>query len=152
MLDKGDPLPGADHVLRYFRRKHVDRHDGKEDVTGAGFLARPGEGSPSVNWMECFEHPIENQIARIRGEKRLTYEKKSKLVRLNVAQSIEHLVTEAEVSLSFLYDPEEATEKYPPHTSHSIIDGVPEEGDAKGDMIGDLLCECIIGTYDPVLD
>jgi hypothetical protein len=148
MPAKGDPLPNADHVLRYIRRKHVDRHDGKEDVTGSGFLARPGEGTPSVNWMECFPAPVENQVREIRAEKRITYEKKSKLVRLNVGQAIAHLAPE--VAIAFLYDPEDATHAHRAHTSHAIIQGVPDENDPKGEAIGDMLLACVIGTYDPI--
>ena len=152
MTLKGDALPGIDHVLRYVRRKHVDRRDGKEDITGSGFLPRSGEGTPSVNWMECFDLPIENQIEKIRAERRIKYERKSKLARLNVSVAIERVNRETAVSIGFVYDPEDATADYCAHTSHSIVTGVPEESEPMGELIGDLLRECVLGTYDPVVD
>jgi hypothetical protein len=152
MALKGDALPGTDHVLRYIRRKHVDRHDGKSNITGSGFLPRPGEGTPSVNWMERFDLPIENQIEKIRAEKRIKYERKSKLARLNVRNAIERVNEEAQVSVGFVYEPEDATADYCAHTSHSIMTGVPEESEPMGEYIGDLLRECVLGIYDPLID
>jgi len=139
-------------VLRYIRRKHVDRNNGREDITGSGFLPRPGEVTPSVNWMECFDLPIENQLENIRREKRMKYEKKSKLARLKMSDAIERVQTAAAVALGFVYDPEDATEDHCAHTSHSIMTGVPEEGQPLGEFIGDLLRECVLATYDPTPD
>ena len=105
-----------------------------------------------MNWMECFDLPIENQIEKIWAEKRIKYERKSKLARLNVSTAIERVNGEAPVLIGFVYAPEDATADYCAHTSHSIMTGVPEESEPMGEFIGDLLRECVLGIYDPVVD
>jgi hypothetical protein len=145
---KGSAVPDSHHVLRYISRKHVDPD--KNEFTGSGFLARLGEGCPSVNWIECFAPPIENQLAGIRAEKRLKYEKRGKLARLNVRGTREYVVAEGATILAFLHDQEDATEKYPEHTSHCVIQGVPELNTPEGELIGDLLLDCVLETYEVV--
>src|SRR5438034_6969150 len=61
------------------------------------------------------------RLAEIRREKRIKYEKKSKLVQLNIAQASTLVAEVTQVALSFIYDPEAATAEYCEHTSHSII-------------------------------
>jgi hypothetical protein len=55
----GSLVPDGHHVLRYIRPRHVDNGV----VNGEAFLTRPGEDAPSVNWVEWFDPPLENQVA-----------------------------------------------------------------------------------------
>jgi hypothetical protein len=70
---KGDPLPAADHVLRYIKPTHFDRETSPHSISVSGFLCKATEEASSVNWMECFDAPIQNQCDRIRAEKRVTW-------------------------------------------------------------------------------
>src|SRR5262245_18469221 len=124
--NNGDHVPGADHLLRYVDKKYVDQ--GTNQIDGSGFLARKGERSPSANWMECFDPPTQNQINEIRAVKRITYEKKGRLARINVRQTIQHVTENAKilVPLAFVHDKLERTERHPPDPSHVLMHGIPE--------------------------
>ena len=106
---KAKPLPGTDHALRYIAKKHVDRET--KQVNGAGFLPRSNEDDgASCNWMECFDQPVANQCEQIRARKRIQYEKRGKLARLNVEDTTTYVNKEATLptALLFVHDP------YPP--------------------------------------
>ena len=115
-------------MLRYIRRKHVDGE--KNLIDGAGFLPRPNEAAPSVNWMECFAPPTENQCNEICARRRIKYEKRGKLVRLNVGHTRNHVQTNApsqvQVQLNFIHEPlvlrRALTSMIP---SHAEINGMP---------------------------
>ena len=103
------PLPDTDHVLRYIGRRHVDNGV----VNGSGFMRRPQEDTPpSVNWMECFPLPIENQVWEISARRRIRYEKRGLLVRINVGHTMRHVEENATIpiTLAFLHDPLPAEE------------------------------------------
>ena len=141
----GTPVPDPDHVLRYVGKKHVD--DGV--ANGSGFLARVGEDAPSVNWMECFLLPVENQVAEVAARRRIRYEKRAQLVLLNVGQTRSYVAQNATVpvQLLFLHDPLDADDRFPEDPSHAIINDVPVINTPEGELIGDLLADCIIGIY-----
>src|SRR5215510_5776891 len=103
-MNRGDHLPGTDHVLRYVKKGHVDASGPKPHVATEAFLRRPGETETSVNWMECFAAPITNQCALIRAEKRMKYEKRAKLARLNVDNAKTHVLDKSKLTLNFIYD------------------------------------------------
>src|SRR5262245_24193944 len=98
-MAKGDELPDNDHVLRYVRSGHVDRTGRVEHVTTSAFLCRPDEIAASVNWMQCFDPPVDNQCKCIREEKRLTYGRNDRLARLSIGQAKNYVITEAEAAL-----------------------------------------------------
>ena len=100
MPNNGDHVPGADHLLRYIDKKYVDPE--ANQIDGSGFLARKDEEAPSANWMECFPAPTENQIAEIRGVKRIKYEKRGRLARINVERTIQHVSANAMAQLAFV--------------------------------------------------
>ena len=105
---KGQPLPADHHVLRYIGRRHVD--GGTKQINGSGFLPRPGEDDgASCNWMECFAEPTGHQYERIIALRRIKYEKRSKLVRLNVGQTTDFINTEAAkhnpINFAIVHDP-----------------------------------------------
>jgi hypothetical protein len=147
--NKGDHVPGADHLLRYVDKKYVDQ--GTNQIDGSGFLARKGEGSPSANWVECFDPPTQNQINEIRAVKRITYEKKGRLARINVRQTIQHVTENAKilVPLAFVHDELQRTERHPPDPSHVLMHGIPELNTSEAEFVRDLLRECVLELFIP---
>jgi hypothetical protein len=145
-LQRGDPLPDDDHILRYIGKKHV--HEGI--VNGSGFLSRPQESAPSVNWLEYFPPPLENQVAQVAAVKRIKYEKKGKLVRINVGQTKAYVAANATdpIELFFAYDPllVDIVKGYQADPSHAEIRGVPVENTPEGELVKDLLADCIIDS------
>src|SRR5262249_40997314 len=144
-MNRGDNLADEHHVLRYVKPSHVDRHSKAVQITGSAFLCRPDEDTCSVNWMECFDPPIDNQCACIRAEKRITYKASAKLARLNVGKTRKSVLEEAQVILAFVYDPEEPASPRLPKSqlSHSIIAGMPKLDTIEGELVGALLRDCI---------
>lgn len=146
----GTPIPDDDHVLRYIRRKHVDNGV----VNGSGFLTRPQEEMPSVNWIECFTPPLENQIAEISAPRRLKYEKRGLLVRLNVGHTRQYVAAHAmnPIQISFLHAPLQAEEGKVEDPSHALIHGMPTLETAEGEAIKDLFTHCILERFPVVPD
>ena len=140
-MNKGDHLEPQHHVLRYVKRSHVDKTEPK--IATEAFLCKPGEPSASVDWIERFPPPIQNQCDRIWDEKRLTYRKGDKLARLNVDVA-RRKVLEKKITLFFIYDPLDPDDTHPkPQTSHTLIHGMPEIETPAGQMVGALLREIV---------
>ena len=143
----GSALPDADHVLRYIARKHVDAGV----INGSGFLARPREEAPSVNWLDYFSPPVENQVAEVSARRRLKYEMRGRLARINVGATRAYVAANSpeRAELYFAYDPlpDDAVGGRPPDPSHAQIRGVPKESTPEGELIGDLMCDCILDSY-----
>jgi hypothetical protein len=145
-------------VLRYIRKKHVDNGI----VNGAGFMRRPAEDTPpSVNWMECFPPPTANQVAEISGRRRIRYEKRGKLVQINVGHTKRYVTENAArliaenasaIVLAFLHDPLRAEKDWSADPSHAVIDGIPVEKTPNAEGIQDLLVDCILEQFDVVPD
>jgi hypothetical protein len=148
--DPGTPIPDDDHVLRYIARKHVDNGL----VNGAGFLNRPHEEASSVNWMECFPLPLENQVSQISQRRRLRYEKRAQLVRLNVGETRRYVTANATIpiELSFLHDPLPAKGDFPEDQSHALIYGLPTLETPEAELVKDLLADCVLETFAVVPD
>jgi hypothetical protein len=146
----GTPLSDDGHVLRYIGRKHVD--DGV--VNGSGFMRRPGEDAPSVNWMECFPPPVENQVAEISARRRIRYERRGQLVLINVGHTKHYVIENATIpiELAFLYDPLVAENCWPKDCSHAVIEGVPAVDTPEGELVQDLFVNCILEQFDVVPD
>jgi hypothetical protein len=153
LVKTGEPIPEGHHVLRYIRRKHVDHGM----VNGGGFLTRPNEDAPSVNWMECFNAPIQNQVNEISARRRLRYERRAVLVRLNVGRTKQYVEAIAKsidiaIVIQFLHDPLPAEGSFPEDPSHAIIQGVPIENTPEAEMIKDLFADCILDIFEVVPD
>ena len=145
------PLPDADHVLRYIGRKHVDNGV----VNGSGFMRRPLEGTPpSVNWMECFPPPIERQVQEISARRRIKYEKRGLLVRINVGNTKQYVAQNQAIAitLAFLHDPLPAENGKPEDPSHAVIDGIPIEKTPEAELVQDLFVDCILNQFDVTPD
>jgi hypothetical protein len=144
---KGDPLPNADHILRYAGGSTID--DGT--VTGTAFLwskAGPDDAGLSVNWMEKFEGTTEERVQRVRDLARLTYGATAKLAQLNVARVKTHVAAEApDTILDIIEDPLPAKDAYPEDPSHAAIANLPDEDTPAAELIGDLIAECVEAIY-----
>jgi hypothetical protein len=140
-MQKGQNLTDDHHVLRYVRPGLVDG----DGIGTAAFLCKPDENESSVNWMECFDPPVSNQCNCIRDERRIEWKPSGKIARLNVGAAKAYITEEARMTLAFLYDPEDPDPpKYPkPHTSHSIITGMPKLDTPEGEFVGALLRDVI---------
>jgi hypothetical protein len=140
---KGARLPDADHVLRYIAPRHIENGV----VNGDSFLARPEDnGAASVNWLEWFDPPIENQVVGVRSVARLRYAKTGQLARLNVGHTAQYVTKNDPngVVLSFVHDPLDANETYQTDPSHSLIHGVPVQDTPESALVKDLIADCIL--------
>jgi hypothetical protein len=146
---KGSSIPESDHVLRYIRPRHVEHGV----VNGEGSLTRPGEDAPSVNWLEWFDPPIENQVAGVRSVTRLTYAKTGQLVRLNVGQTTRYVRDNDPngLNLSFVHDPLDAHETHPADPSHSLIQGFPVQDTPEAALVKDLIADCVLNPLFPAV-
>jgi hypothetical protein len=150
-LKPGDSLPDGDHVLRYVAKNFVDN----EQIDGHAFLSRPAEkdDGPSINWMEYFDGDIAAQIEEIRRVKRITYEKRGRVARLNVGNTKAYLREQAQHLVDFIYDPlPEDMEKWPADPSHAYLSNVPvrpkhDEDMPEREAIGDMIADCIIESW-----
>lgn len=144
---RGSAIPDRDHVLRYIRPRHVENGV----VNGEGFLTRPSESAPSVNWLEWFDPPCENQVAGVRSVTRLSYAKNGRLARLNVGQTRTY-VKENDPNgllLSFVHDPLASECARPADPSHALINGVPMQDTPAAALVKDLLAHCVLEPLFP---
>lgn len=144
---KGNPVPDPDHILRYAGGVHVEK-DGT--ILGGAFIAKPKDDNcPSYNWLEILEGSLEDRVQQVRDAARLTYGKSAKLVRLNVGQVRELIRDEAEGHVvTVIHDPLEPEEKCPlPDPSHTLMTNVPDENDPQGELIGDLIRQCVLEVF-----
>jgi hypothetical protein len=143
----GEPhlLQAEHHVVRYIKPQHID--DGV--INGNGFLSRPGEDAPSVNWLECFDPPLENQVAEVRRLARITYAKTGRLARLLVSTTTNYVWENSEnhTLLKFVHNELEPTDTHPKDPSHALILGIPVENTPEGELVKDLIADCVIDTF-----
>jgi hypothetical protein len=142
------PLADDHHVLRYVAPKHVDNGI----INGSAFLRRPHEQASSVNWMEWFPLPIENQVSGVRSVRRLTYAKNGRLAQINVGRARHYVEERAHIKLSFRHDPLPAALDYPEDPSHALIHGIPALDSPDSELIQDLLADTVIAHFPAVSD
>jgi hypothetical protein len=143
-IEKGDSIPDADHVLRYVKNAHFDKAKNKLD--GEAFEPRPNEKNASVNWLEYYSPPLDDQIRKVIRAKRnrFTYMRNGIFVRLRVGD-IRRVVareTQGKVELSVIWVPLDAdpTRDYDADPSHAEICQVAAE-EAGGSKIGFIIRE-----------
>jgi hypothetical protein len=151
---KGDAIPDPDHILRYVGGSHVDQSEtGQPVVLGGGFIAKPRDNnSPSYNWLEYLKGTLLEQVAQVRASSRLSYGTKGKLVRLNVGTVRGHIKsnTEDQREVEVLHDPLEAEDDLSADPSHALMINVPDEDDPSGELVGDLISQCILEIFPAV--
>ena len=91
-----DALPDSDHILRYCSPIHVDKES--ENIKASAFRFRSSEEYLSVNWMECFDKPVEEQTDEIRTalSKKLKLKSNGRFTRLRVG-TVKKRIQNAEV-------------------------------------------------------
>ena len=144
---KGDPVPDPDHILRYVGGFHVEK-DGT--ISGGAFIAKPKDGNcPSYNWLECLKGSLEERVQQVRDAARIKYGGTAVLVRLNVGQVRQFIRDEAEGhEVTVIHDPLEPEETCPlPDPSHALMTNVPNENKPQGELIGDLIRQCILEVF-----
>lgn len=141
---RGDPVPDADHVVRYVKPRSFE--DGVIDA--GGFELGEGHKGISVNWLECFDGDKQAQLAEVRRLKRLTWRRNGCLAELNVGQTRWYLSKEIP-DILILEDPldPDPQEGYEADPSHSLICGVPHDPPERRQAIQDMIAECVINTY-----
>jgi hypothetical protein len=149
MPQSGLPIPDDDHVLRYIAPRHVENGI----VNGAGFLRRPGEDASSVNWLEYFDPPVENQVQGVREVARLRYAKTGQLARLNIGATRNYVRENSPegLELSFVHDPLMAEGDFPADPSHALIQGGPTAESVEAELIKDLIADCIVQPLYPAV-
>jgi hypothetical protein len=122
-------------------------------VNGEGFLTRPDEDASSVNWLEWFDPPIENQVKNVRSVTRLKYAKTGHLARLNVGQTKNYVSANDPngLVLSFVHAPLDSEGTYPADPSHSLIKGVPAQDTPEAALIKDLIANCVLEPLYPAV-
>ncbi len=141
---KDDPLPDADHVVRYVRSGLIDG----EEVAGGAFLRRNGERACSINWLDYFrDQSKERQVREVRRLIRLEIRPNGRLAELHVGRTKQH-VADHLTPLDFVEDPLAADlgNGYRENPSHALIKGLPdpEQNSEFSEMIGDMIAECVI--------
>lgn len=91
----------------------------------------------------------------IKNRKRFSYEKRGKLVKLNVEQTEQCIFeksAEAGIAASrvlFIHDQLEADDIHPADPSHALATGVPViDTGPEAELIGDLFLECVLEVFD----
>ena len=101
--------------------------------------------------MECFFGDLDTQIDQIRRRRRISYGATALLARLNVGFSSTYVFLNDPNSLRILFvlDPldQDVAKQYPEDESHSLMVGVPKIDTPEGELVGDLLAECVIDSY-----
>lgn len=145
----GLPIPDDHHVLRYIALRHVDGGI----VNGFGFLRRSTEDGSSVNWLEYFDHPIENQVQGVRDVARLRYAKTGLLARLHIGATRNYVRQNSleRLGLSFVHDLLIAEGGFPADPSHALIQGIPTENSEDAESIKDLIADCIVQPLYPAV-
>ena len=142
-------LPDRDHVVRYVGLAGV--RDGKVD--GTQFCLRPGEDGLSVNWLECFDHPTnEQQIAAVRRVIHRSLGRQAVFAGLNVGDLRRHLRAELP-DIRCVSTPQPPNDRFPnPDPSHSDIIGLPPPAAANHALIiGDMIARRVKTLYPATL-
>jgi hypothetical protein len=142
---KGADLDGGHHVVGYASGGKVDGNT----VSYECCIPRPADTDGlSVNWLECFDGSIEEQIAAIYAVRRLEVRKSGRYFVINVAKAIECVV--GLCAAKIVHDPLEPEDGYPlPDPSHALITGLPNRDDPKAQLIGDLIARQVQSLHTP---
>ena len=141
-------LPDRDHMVRYVGLTGV--RDGKVDR--AQFCLRPGEDGLSVNWLECFDHPTnEQQIAAVRRVIHRRLGRQAVFAELNVGDLRRHLRAELP-DIRCVSTPQPPDDRFPePDPSHSDIMGLPPPAAANHALIiGDMIAKRVQAQHPAV--
>ena len=153
----GDALPADHRVLRYVRPRYLESDGGDGPrIDGAAFLRRPAETGLSVNWLECFDGTVPEQVASVRKARRLAYAATAKLARLNIGRVVQAIdgAGLGDTPARIAHDPLDAAPPDHPlaDPSHASITGVPVVDTPEGETIGDLIRRCVDQVFPARVD
>ena len=148
---KGDQVPLDHHILRYVGGRHIDQ-DTEENavILGGGFIARPRDGNrPSCNWLEYLDGSLDEQIQQIRNAARVAYRANGRLARLNVGRVIGEVAagTGDGREVAIIHDPLDPENGRIADPSHALMTNVPDEDDPEGELVGDLIANCVLESF-----
>lgn len=140
----GEELPGDSHVVRYVKPRDLGK-DGSPLCSA--FLLRQTENGLSVHWLGCFKDLVKSQqLDEVRRLIRLTNITKGKFAELHVDRVKQHL-EEVLDEVRFVHMPLDAEGDYEADPSHSEIVGLPPGDTYEGEMIGDMIAQCVEDTH-----
>jgi hypothetical protein len=146
-------LPDDSHVLRFVSERHVLDGD-QPEVDGAAFRLRPAnkereaESELSINWPKC---PALHKLSEIEqiGEAKRLCRMKSRPPGSGFAEFVVGTAKSRVLSLSFVEDPQAATNDEDADPSHCAGLGLPLNHEKESSIIGDKLAQCVIGMHAP---
>ena len=103
----------------------------------------------SCNWLEYYEGSLSEQIQQVRNTTHLTYGATGRLVRLNVGKVIQEVAvgTKGSREVSIIHDPLDQENGRVANPSHALMTNVPDENDPQGELIRDIISNCIQETF-----
>lgn len=113
-----------------------------DDIVGDLLLRRPNESGVSVNRLEAFAPPLENQLTEIRRRSRLTYKPKGRLVSFHIATLKRELLRSVSAHIDVVARPLEDEGKHLADPSHAELLGMPQENTPEGELLRDLVALC----------
>ena len=146
-------LPDDGHILRFVSERHVHDWD-QPEVDGAAFRLRPAnkrreaESELSVNWPKCPALFHLSEIEQIVAAKRLC-RMKNRPPGSGFAEFVVGTAKSRVWSLSFVEDPQVATNGEAADPSHCAGLGLPLHHERGSAPIGDKLAQCVIGMHAP---
>ena len=139
----GEELPGDSHVVRYVKPKWIGKNG---RPLGSAFLLRMTENGLSVHWLECFKNLAKSQqldaVRRLIRLTRIT----GQFAELHVGRVKQYLEEELD-EVCFVRRPLDAQGDYKADPSHSGIIGLPSGDTYEGELIGDMIAECVEDTH-----
>ena len=143
----GDELPDDSHVIRYTKPTLV-REDGS--VGGETLQLRSGEGSLSVNWLECFTGISKSQqVDEVRRRSRLQLRPNGRFAEVHIGRTKQHVDVEL-ANLRVVHDPLPAEREFESDPSHSEIAGLPPADSPEAELVGDMIAECVTAVHPSV--
>ena len=136
----GDEVPDQDQIVHYVKPSKI-LDDGTVD--GSEFCLRPDDAGLSVNWLNYFSSsPSSEQLEAVSQGIQLQLSRNGRFAEFNVGEVREHLREECG-SVRVLHDPRPPTDEFGADPSHCEIMGLPAGDSPEGELVGDMIAECI---------
>lgn len=144
---KGDPLPDADHIVRYCKSTTVPNGQ----IQATAFMLRLGDEALSVNWLECLHcESRQDEISEIRNLYRAKFDRVgagARIAVLNVGGVCEEIRENSEDAreLRIAHDPDDGVTGSSgiADPSHSGIYNLRDDDD----LIAEMICSRILEDY-----
>ena len=127
-----------DHVVRLVKPSLV------ETLPSAAAFLDNRQRPASMNWLECFNPPRENQLREVRSRIRLTLRVNARFVELNVGDA-KDTAAEYGTTLAFVKKPLPAKDALPEDPSHCEAHGKSPA------VVAEILAEVTIVEWHPAV-